>query len=157
MLLRYPRSTSLPGLRHEVEHLVTIGGCWATLPHQPLQFLMLSRGWAVCSWNWTSVDRTQNSNNLNKVLTKRKCAAQLCPHFCFPREAPARIVLYITWIEVPLNAFKMPRSTYASTFNSLRYSAFNNDVTLKPGLGVVQGHWKWYHKRPLVWFPIQLL
>ena len=27
----------------------------------------------------------------------------------------------------------------------LRYSALNNGMTLKSGIGVVQGHWKWLH------------
>jgi len=27
----------------------------------------------------------------------------------------------------------------------LRYSASKNRVTLKPGLGIVQDHWKWRH------------
>jgi len=30
-------------------------------------------------------------------------------------------------------------------------------MTLKPGLGVTQGHWKWYHSTDWVWFPISVL
>ena len=34
----------------------------------------------------------------------------------------------------------------------LRYSASNNGTTLTSGLGVVQGHWKWYHSTASVRF-----
>jgi len=33
----------------------------------------------------------------------------------------------------------------------------NNIVTLKTGLRVTQGHWKWNHTKALAWFPIRLL
>jgi len=33
----------------------------------------------------------------------------------------------------------------------------NNGVTLKSGLGVVQGHRKWYRRVARVWFPISRL
>jgi len=33
----------------------------------------------------------------------------------------------------------------------------NNTVTLKSGLKVTQGHWKWCHSKPCVRFPIHLL
>ena len=29
-------------------------------------------------------------------------------------------------------------------------------MTLNSGLEVTQGHWKWYHLKALVWFPIRL-
>jgi len=32
----------------------------------------------------------------------------------------------------------------------LRYSMSNNDVTLKSGSEVTQGHWKWYHSKDWV-------
>jgi len=32
----------------------------------------------------------------------------------------------------------------------------NNIVTLKSGLEVTQGHWKWYQSKAWVWFPIRL-
>jgi len=39
----------------------------------------------------------------------------------------------------------------------LRYSASKNGVILKPGVVVVQGHWKWhYHSKALVQFSIRL-
>jgi len=28
-------------------------------------------------------------------------------------------------------------------------------MTLKWGLEVTQGHWKWYHSKACVWFPIR--
>jgi len=31
-----------------------------------------------------------------------------------------------------------------------------NIVTLKSGLEVTQGHWKWYHLQAWVWFPIRI-
>jgi len=33
----------------------------------------------------------------------------------------------------------------------------NNTVTLKPGLEVTQGHWKWCQSKAWVRFPIRLL
>jgi len=33
----------------------------------------------------------------------------------------------------------------------------SNIVTLKSGLRVTQGNWKWYHSKDCVWFPICLL
>jgi len=38
----------------------------------------------------------------------------------------------------------------------LRYSALNNDVTLKSELEVTQRHSKWYHSNAWVRFPIRL-
>jgi len=32
----------------------------------------------------------------------------------------------------------------------------NNIVTLKSGLRVTQGHWKWYHSKAWIRFPIRL-
>jgi len=32
----------------------------------------------------------------------------------------------------------------------------NNGVSLKPGLGVIQGHWKWYHSIDHIGLPISL-
>jgi len=32
-----------------------------------------------------------------------------------------------------------------------------NVVTLKSGLEVTQGRWKWYHSADRVWFPISVL
>jgi len=29
-------------------------------------------------------------------------------------------------------------------------------MTLKSEIGVVQGHWKWYHSKAWVWFPIRI-
>jgi len=31
-----------------------------------------------------------------------------------------------------------------------------NGVTLKRGLRVVQGQWKWYHSKALVWFSVRI-
>ena len=39
----------------------------------------------------------------------------------------------------------------------LRYSMSNNDVTLKSGSKVTQGHWMLYHAIECVWFPISVL
>ena len=36
----------------------------------------------------------------------------------------------------------------------MRLSTSNNGVTLKPWSGVVQGHWKWYHLKVWLQFPI---
>jgi len=36
----------------------------------------------------------------------------------------------------------------------LRYSALNNGVTLKSGLGVTQDRLKWYHSTDREWVPI---
>jgi len=36
----------------------------------------------------------------------------------------------------------------------LRYSASKNSVTLKPGVGVVQGHWKWRRSTDHIRLPI---
>jgi len=38
----------------------------------------------------------------------------------------------------------------------VRYLASKNDVTLKTGLGFVQGHWKWHHLIDRIRFPIHL-
>ena len=38
----------------------------------------------------------------------------------------------------------------------LRSLASNNGMTLKSGLGLVQGHWKWYHLKAWMWFPIHI-
>ena len=35
--------------------------------------------------------------------------------------------------------------------------ASNNGVTLKTGLGFVQGHWKWHHLIDRIRFPISVL
>jgi len=32
----------------------------------------------------------------------------------------------------------------------VKFSASNNDLSLKPGLEVTQGHWKWYHSKACV-------
>jgi len=29
-------------------------------------------------------------------------------------------------------------------------------VTLKTGLGFIQGHWKWHHLKDRIWVPIRL-
>jgi len=39
----------------------------------------------------------------------------------------------------------LPLSEAASLLVALGYSVSNNGVTLKSGLGVIQGHWKWHH------------
>jgi len=36
---------------------------------------------------------------------------------------------------------------YVSLVPFLRYSASNDGVTLKSGLEITQGHWKWYHSK----------
>jgi len=38
----------------------------------------------------------------------------------------------------------------------LRYSASNNDVTLKSGVGVVQSCWKWYRSKACVRFLVHI-
>jgi len=38
----------------------------------------------------------------------------------------------------------------------MRYSASNDSVTLKTGLGVVQGHWKWRRSIDHIWLSIGL-
>ena len=38
----------------------------------------------------------------------------------------------------------------------LRYLAPKSDVTLKTGLGFVQGHWKWHHLMDSIRVPIRL-
>jgi len=30
-------------------------------------------------------------------------------------------------------------------------------VTLKSGLEITQGHWKWCHSKAWVWFPVRVL
>jgi len=37
-----------------------------------------------------------------------------------------------------------------------KYMTLNNIVTLKSGLEVTQGHWKWYHSKASVQFPIHI-
>jgi len=37
-----------------------------------------------------------------------------------------------------------------------RYSASKDGLTLKTGLGFIQGHWKWHHLIDRVWVPIRL-
>jgi len=32
-----------------------------------------------------------------------------------------------------------------------------NIATLRSGSEVIQGHWKWYHSREWIWFPISVL
>ena len=46
--------------------------------------------------------------------------------------------------------------TAVSLVPFLSYSASNNGVTLKSGLGLVQGHGKWYRSKALVQFPIHI-
>jgi len=46
---------------------------------------------------------------------------------------------------------------YSSFVPFLSYLTLNNIVTLKSGLEITQGHWKWYHSKAWVRFPICLL
>jgi len=36
----------------------------------------------------------------------------------------------------------------------MRYSASTNNLNLKTGLGVFQGHWKWRHSMDHIWLSI---
>ena len=45
-------------------------------------------------------------------------------------------------------------SNYGRIFNRLRYSASKNSVTLKTGLGVVEGHWKRRRSIDHIWLSV---
>ena len=47
-------------------------------------------------------------------------------------------------------------SYYGRICNRLRYLASKSGVTLKTGLGFVQGHWKWHHVIDRIRVPIRL-
>jgi len=50
--------------------------------------------------------------------------------------------------------------SYSSTapylVSFLSYLTFTNIVTLKSGLEVSRGYWKWYHLKAWLWFPIHI-
>ena len=48
-------------------------------------------------------------------------------------------------------------SNYGRICSRLRYLPSKSSVTLKIGLGFVQGHWKWHHLIDRIRVPIHLL